>query len=93
MRRENPKSHAGTAASVRDQRYTYVHRLYEGPELYDRVADPGETTNLAGEPARAADERRLRDSVLTWLLGTSDVIPWERDPRFEPSLVELIRSH
>ena len=44
----------GRAIAVRTDRWTYVERLYEGPELYDRVADPGETTNLAGDPAVAA---------------------------------------
>ncbi len=81
---------AGKVASVRDQRHAYVHRLYEGPELYDLVADPGETVNLAGRPEHAATEARLRDAVLGWMLETSDVIPWEPDPRFEPSFVELL---
>lgn len=82
---------AGKVASVRDQRHSYVHRLYEGPELYDLVDDPGETVNLAGSPEHAAIEARLRDAVLTWLLETSDVVPWDPDPRFEPSLVAAIR--
>ena len=81
----------GKVASVRDQRYTYVHRLYEGPELYDRQSDPGETVNLAGSADHADIEAEMKDAVLTWLLETSDVIPWTPDPRFEPSLIELFR--
>lgn len=81
----------GKVASVRDQRYTYVHRLYEGAELYDRLNDPGETVNLAGSVDHAKVVSNLKDAVLTWLLETSDVIPWTPDPRFEPSLIDLFR--
>ncbi|MFB6875895.1 sulfatase-like hydrolase/transferase [Streptomyces sp. NPDC056323] len=38
----------GKAVAVRDQEWTYVWRLYEAPELYDRAKDPQERTNLAG---------------------------------------------
>jgi arylsulfatase A-like enzyme len=81
LQRERPET-VGKAISLRTGQYTYVYRLYEGDELYDRQADPGETTNLAGLPAHEAVERELRDRVLEWLLETSDVIPWEKDPRF-----------
>ena len=57
-------------------------RLYEGDELYDRKTDPRETTNLSGDPAHEGVERELRDALLDWLLATSDVIPWDADPRF-----------
>ncbi len=32
----------------------------------------------------------LQDRVLRWLIDTSDVIPPEQDPRFEPELIELV---
>jgi hypothetical protein len=64
----------------------YVERLYEGPELYDRRADPRETTNLAGQPEHAARERELRDRIFRWLFETSDVIATRRDPRFDDDL-------
>lgn len=83
---------AGKVASVRDQQHAYVHRLYEGPELYDLAVDRGETENLAGRPEYAETEARLRDAVLTWMLETSDAVPWEPDRRFEPSFMELLRS-
>jgi arylsulfatase A-like enzyme len=79
----------GRVASARDARYTYVHRLYESPELYDRGDDPGETVNLAGTPALADVEAAMRDATLRWLFETSDVVPWDADPRFEPSFLEL----
>ena len=59
-----------------------MHRLYEHDELYDRTADPYETTNLAGRPELAAIETGLRGRLLDWFVETSDVIPWQADPRF-----------
>jgi arylsulfatase A-like enzyme len=75
--------YAGRATALRTERFTYVHRLYEANELYDRAADPRETRNLAGDPAHAEVERRLRERMLDWALATSDVIPWEPDGRFD----------
>ncbi len=46
--------------SIRTERYRYAiwknweTRQTSGRELYDHVADPGETRNLAGDPAMAA---------------------------------------
>lgn len=76
--------YAGRATALRTERFTYVHRLYEANELYDRVADPRETRNLAGDPAHADVERALRERMLDWTIATADVIPWEPDRRFEP---------
>jgi len=71
----------GKAIAVRDRRFTYVERLYEGPELYDRTADPAERVNLAGRPEHAQVQQALRDAVLRWLQETADVVPPEPDPR------------
>lgn len=79
---------AGRAAAVRTQAWTYVRRTFEPDELYDRVADPGETTNLADRPEHAAVLAGLQERLLDWLMETSDVIPVVRDPRMEPSLIE-----
>ena len=73
---------AGKATAMRTERWTFVHRLYENDELYDRAADPGELTNLAGKPEVADVERDLRDQMLDWLMETADVVPWDADPRF-----------
>jgi arylsulfatase A-like enzyme len=72
----------GTAIAVRSPTHTYVHRAYESDELYDRVADPAETTNLIDRAELADVAAVLRGVVLDWLVETSDVIPWEPDPRF-----------
>ena len=56
-------------------------RLYEPDEVYDRAADPYETINLADVPDHREVVAGLRTSLLEWLAETSDVIPWEQDPR------------
>jgi arylsulfatase A-like enzyme len=80
----------GRAASVRTHEWTYVYRLYEGDELYDRVADPRELVNLHGRPEHEETERMLRDIVLEWMVSTSDVIPWDRDPRMDPEVMHRL---
>ncbi len=84
---------AGRAVAVRTEAWTYVERLYEGPELYDRVADPEEKINLAGSHECAGVQAHLKDRLFRWLFETSDVIPWEQDPRMAPELVATWRQH
>jgi arylsulfatase A-like enzyme len=74
---------AGKVVTIRTERWTYVYRLYEANELYDRVEDPRELTNLAARPEHAETEAGLRARLLEWMLATSDVIPWEADPRVD----------
>ena len=71
----------GKAISLRTERWTYVYRLYEGDELYDRATDPGELRNLSGSPETAPIERELRDRILRWTVETADAVPWDPDPR------------
>ncbi len=72
----------GKAVSMRTDEYTYVYRLYESDELYDRGADPAETRNLIDRDDLAPVAAQMRDEILEWLFATADVIPWETDPRF-----------
>ena len=81
LQRSRPEL-VGTAMVLRTEIHTYVHRRYEGDELYDRIADPAETTNLIDRPELVATAGELRDLLLGWLADTSDVIPWQPDPRF-----------
>lgn len=78
----------GRAIAMRTADWTYVYRAEEPDELYDRSADPHETTNLADDPLHAERCRRSRDEVLSWLVETSDVIPARRDPRMERDLLD-----
>ncbi|MEZ5378499.1 MAG: sulfatase-like hydrolase/transferase [Acidimicrobiales bacterium] len=72
----------GKAVAIRSKDWTYVWRLHEPPELYDRHADPEELHNLAGLADHAPTEHDLRDELLRWLVATGDVVPWNADPRF-----------
>ena len=72
----------GKAISVRTRTHTYVYRQCEGDELYDRVADPQETSNRIDDPALATVLAELKAAMFDWLVATSDVIPWEKHPRF-----------
>jgi arylsulfatase A-like enzyme len=80
LQHERPEV-VGRAFCLRTDAFTYVYRLYEGNELYDRKADPQECDNLLAAGAHPA-EPELMASVLEWLASTSDVIPWQKDPRF-----------
>jgi arylsulfatase A-like enzyme len=81
----------GTAIALRTATHTYVYRSCEDDELYDRVADPAETTNLVHVADFAPCRDELRAQLLDWLVSTSDVIPWTPDPRF-PDVVHGYRD-
>ena len=72
----------GKAISIRDKSWTYIYRLYEPPELYDRNADPQELHNLAELKEYGVERRRLEAEVLRWMVASSDFLPWKKDPRF-----------
>ena len=72
---------------MRTPEWTYVYRHEESDELYDRLADPAETTNLLATDRAGGDDviavvAELRARLLAWMVETSDVFPWEADPRF-----------
>jgi len=77
----------GRAVAVRTDEWTFVHRQCEADELYSRVRDPGETTNVVDVPEHSEVVAGLRARLLDWLVDTSDVIPVDRNPRLEPALV------
>ena len=72
----------GKAISLRDEKFTYVYRLYEPAELYDRIADPHEMHNLAGEEEFRALADHYERAILKWLVRGSDFLPWQKDNRF-----------
>ncbi len=82
---EDPDS-VGRAIACRATDFTYVYRLYESDELYDRRADPHETINIAARTEHANTVTAMRERVLAWLAETSDVIGWELDPRKDPAV-------
>lgn len=74
----------GKAISLRDEKFTYIYRLYEPAELYDRIEDPHEMHNLAGEEDFRTLVDRYEKVILKWLVNGSDFLPWQKDNRFPP---------
>lgn len=72
----------GKAISARDQEWTFVYRLYEPAELYNRERDPHEMHNLAGNADYKEVVDRFEKVTLKWLVEGSDFMPWEKDDRF-----------
>lgn len=71
----------GMTLAVRDKQYTYVYRLYENDELYDRENDPREMHNLAGSPDYQSVRASMREVALKWFLSTPGNLPWYKDER------------
>ena len=82
IQHEDPVTN-GKVTTVRTQRWTYCHRLYEADELYDREADPQQLVNLAARPDLAETVTMLREKILDWMLATADVMPWQPDRRMD----------
>ncbi|KAI1869942.1 uncharacterized protein JN550_005532 [Neoarthrinium moseri] len=75
----------GKATSCRDHDFTYVYRLYEQAELYERRNDPGERHNLSGKPEWAHIEAKYQSVVFRWLVETTDLMSWKHDFFFGPN--------
>ena len=86
LQKSAPES-VGKVTCLRNAEWTYVWRLYEPAELYDRRRDPHEQHNLAGRAEHAAVESELRDVMLRWLVQTADVLRPGSPSRF--SAVDL----
>jgi arylsulfatase A-like enzyme len=63
------------AVMCRTKDFKYVRRLDESDELYDLRSDPDELHNRIADPALAGELARLKDRLLTFYVGTSDVVP------------------
>ena len=72
---------------VRTRKWKLIHWDYpEAWELYDLEADPDESSNLAGRPAHAAEEKRLRDRLMQLRRDVGDVDPPGYVPGDPPDL-------
>ena len=77
----------GKAECIRTQNWSYIYRHDGQDELYNRIEDPAETINLLASKYIENNEldevvKQLRNEMFNWLVESSDVIPWVRDPRF-----------
>ncbi|CAI7606575.1 unnamed protein product [Penicillium bialowiezense] len=78
----------GKAVSMRSKEWTYVYRLYEPPELYNRKTDLGELHNLAADPSLENIVREMQGVMFRWIMETSDFLPFHKDARFPPVSLE-----
>ncbi len=78
-----PRDMAGSyGVSVRSHSHKYIYRPYTGQNaLFDLKADPGEISNLSGNPRFADLEQSMKLRLLEYYAKTADVIPYDQDPR------------
>jgi len=50
-------------------------------EIYDLVKDPKEMANKWDDPEYSGVKAELKDALLHWLSQTSDITPFQKDPR------------
>lgn len=73
------------ATMIRTLTHKLIHRPRGISELYDLSADPHELRNLHSQEAYAAVQRDLERQLLDWYVRTSDVTPFDEDPRGLPA--------
>lgn len=73
------------ATMIRTLTHKLVHRPLGVSELYDLAADPQELRNVHGREEYAAVQRDLERRLLDWYVRTSDVTPFDEDPRGLPA--------
>jgi arylsulfatase A-like enzyme len=76
-------SEMGTWRMACDEAWKFVHRSDGEDELYDRNADPHERRNLAADPARRDEVRRLQRCIIE-SLGETVAPPAEDMRRVRP---------
>lgn len=86
QQQERPESSA-RCAMIRTATHKLIYRPGDVSELYDLAADPLELRNVYGRPEQAGIQRELERRMLEWYVHTSDVTPFERDPRGFPDAV------
>ena len=68
---------------MRNAQYKLNIRTNGDNELYDMLHDPTELHNLYHHPDYAQVISQMEKQMLVWMIGTSDVVPWEGHGRTE----------
>ncbi len=66
---------------VRTSHHKMIMRSLDRWELYDLQEDPLELTNRIDDAEYASIRQELEHHLLSWYVRTSDVTPWNEDPR------------
>ena len=69
------------ATMIRTHQYKYIHRLYEGDQLYDLETDPYELNNRIDDPTLTNQLNQLKDRLMQYYLETADFVPMQADRR------------
>jgi choline-sulfatase len=72
------------ATMIRTLTHKLVRRVDGVSELYDLQADPQELNNVYGDSRYAEVRSNLESRMLDWYIRTSDVTPFQEDPRGFP---------
>jgi len=72
------------ATMIRTKEFKLVWRTAGQCELYDLRSDPRECCNVYDDPQYAQVQSDLQTRLLEWLVRTSDVVPWDENPRGLP---------
>ena len=75
QQQRNPES-VCRGIMARDSHFKLVVRTSGDNELYDMISDPNELRNLYGMEKYRNTINILKSDMLTWLIHTSDVVPW-----------------
>jgi choline-sulfatase len=84
VQQDHPDS-VGRTVMVRTSAHKLIYRPTGISELYDLDLDPLEMDNLYGQTSSARIQRQLEARMLDWLVETSDVTPFNIDPRGLPA--------
>jgi arylsulfatase A-like enzyme len=66
--------HQCTMNVIRDERFKYVHFTKLPPLLFDLGTDPGEFTNLAGEPSYVSVMLEYAQKLLSWRMNHDEQV-------------------
>jgi arylsulfatase A-like enzyme len=89
QQQERPES-VCRAAMIRTMAHKLIYRAQGMCELYDLEADSRELDNAYGRPEYAGIQGALERRLLDWYVETSDVTPFDEDPRGLPGGQGLI---
>lgn len=84
--------HVAGHRTMTHARYKYIRRLYEEDEFYDLERDPKEVHNLIGDSMYQKEISACKEKLLTHLLDTADVVPFQKDVRMEKDFIRVLMS-
>lgn len=70
---------------IRNDIYKYVHRTLGSCEFYD--LEIGETVNLIDDEKYKPEIQMMKSQLLDWFQGTADIVPYDKDSRFNPEML------